>query len=134
MVLVSRLATGADWFPFPGLDWSFPGLAKGSDWFAGGGVRSGDFQRLFSLNLTKWSTLGPSVFVVLGFSGRFLSSVPPGKSFSISETHETLSGWTLCDLGCKHSLSLTFGFPGYVAFVSMSISLFFFGSCILNPD
>ena len=33
----------------------FPGLAKGSDWFAGGGVRSGDFQRLFSWNLTKWS-------------------------------------------------------------------------------
>ena len=44
--------------------WSeFAGLAKGSDWFAGGGVRSGDFQRLldfqrlFSQNLTKWSNL-----------------------------------------------------------------------------
>ena len=37
--------------------------------------------------------------------------VPPGKSFSISETHETLSGWPLCDLGCKHSPSLSLGFP-----------------------
>ena len=74
------------------------------------------------------------IFVVLGFSGRFLCSVPPAKSFSISETHETLSGWTPCDLGCKHSLSLSFGFPTYVAFVSISISLFFFGSWILNPD
>ena len=61
------LATGADWFPFPRLDLSFPGLAKGSDWFAGGGVRSGDFQRLldfqrlFSGNLTKWSSLDSSV-------------------------------------------------------------------------
>ena len=27
----------------------------GSDWLMGGGVRSGDFQRLFSWNLTKWS-------------------------------------------------------------------------------
>ena len=27
----------------------------GSDWLMGGGVRSGDFQRLFSRNLTKWS-------------------------------------------------------------------------------
>ena len=47
MVFISWLATGSDWFPFPRLDLSFPGLAKGSDWFAGGGVRSGDFQRLF---------------------------------------------------------------------------------------
>ena len=38
----------------------FPGLAKGSDWFAGDGVRSGDFQRLFSLNLTKWSSFDSS--------------------------------------------------------------------------
>lgn len=79
----------------------------------------------------EWELL---IFVVLGFSGRFLSSVQPGKSFSISETHETLSSWTVCDLGCKHSLSLSFGFPAYVAFVSISISLFFFGSWILNPD
>ena len=43
----------SDWF-------SFPGLAKGSDWFAGGGVRSGDFPRLFSRNLTKWSSLDSS--------------------------------------------------------------------------
>ena len=41
--------------PFPGW-FKFPGLAKGSDWFAGGGVRSGAFQRLFSRNLTKWSS------------------------------------------------------------------------------
>ena len=27
----------------------------GSDWLVGSGVRSGDFQRLFSWNLTKWS-------------------------------------------------------------------------------
>ena len=63
------LATSADWFPFPRLDLSFPGLAKGSDWFAGGAVRSGDFQRLldfqrlFSLNLTKWSSLDSSLSV-----------------------------------------------------------------------
>ena len=44
----------SDWFPFPR-------LATGSDWLVGGGVRSGDFQRLldsqklFPWNLTKWS-------------------------------------------------------------------------------
>ena len=53
LVLLSRA-----WF-------EFPGLAKGSDWFAGGGVRSGDFQRLFSGNLTKWSSLGPSEELML---------------------------------------------------------------------
>ena len=53
----------SDWVSVPWLDSNFPGLAKGSDWFAGGGVRSGDFQRLldfqrlFSQNLTKWSNL-----------------------------------------------------------------------------
>ena len=45
------LATGSDWFSFPrlamGSDWfPFPGLAMRSDWSQGGGVRSGDFQRL----------------------------------------------------------------------------------------
>ena len=58
------LATDADWFPFPRLDSYFPGLAKGSDWFSGGGVRSGDFQRLFSRNLTKWSSLDSSIMLL----------------------------------------------------------------------
>ena len=59
-LLVKGQVLSSDWF-------SFPGLAKGSDWFAGGGVRSGDFQRLldfqrlFSRNLTKWSSLDSSV-------------------------------------------------------------------------
>ena len=48
----------------------FPGLAKGSDWFAGGGVRSGDFQRLFSRNLTKWSSFDSSFPTSLGFRNR----------------------------------------------------------------
>ena len=39
---------------------NFPELAEVADWFAGGGVRSGDFQRLFSWNLTKWSSLDSS--------------------------------------------------------------------------
>ena len=60
------LATGSDWFPFPGLNSKVLNVKSGdpdlgSDWLAGGGVRSGDFQRLldfqrlFSWNLTKWS-------------------------------------------------------------------------------
>ena len=44
----------SDWF-------SFPGPAQGSDWLAGGGVRSGDFQGLFSRNLTKRSSLDSSL-------------------------------------------------------------------------
>ena len=65
-LLVKGQVLSSDWLSFPGLDSNFPGLAKGSDWFPGGGVRSGDFQRLFSRNLTKWSSLGPSFPPSLG--------------------------------------------------------------------
>ena len=49
------LATGSDWFPFPGLNSKVLNVKSGdpdlgSDWLAGGGVRSGDFQRLFPQN------------------------------------------------------------------------------------
>ena len=49
------LATGSDWFPFPGLNSKVLNVKSGdpdlgSDWLAGGGVRSGNLQRLFPQN------------------------------------------------------------------------------------
>ena len=74
----------SDWFSFPGLDPNFPGLAKGSDWFAGGGVRSGAFQRLFSRNLTKWSSFDSST--VHGVSCLINILVPAAREVCTSST------------------------------------------------
>ena len=46
---------GSDWFSFPRLNLKVLNVKSGgpdlgSDWLAGGGVRSGDFQRLFPQN------------------------------------------------------------------------------------
>ena len=76
-LLVKGWVLSSDWFSFPGLDSNIPGLAKGSDWFAGGGVRSGDFQRLFSRNLTKRSSFDSSLLL--------LPSLPASKSFPMSQ-------------------------------------------------
>ena len=49
----------------------------------GGGVRSGDLQRLFSWNLTKWSSLGPSLAKSLQSCPTLcnpMDSSPPGSS------------------------------------------------------
>ena len=56
---------GSDWFSFPGLNLKVLNVKSGdpdlgSDWLEGGGVRSGDFQRLSSRKLTKWSSLDSS--------------------------------------------------------------------------
>ena len=67
LVLISQAGHGCRLVPISQAWFEFPGLAKGSDWLAGGGVRSGDFQRLldfqrlFSRNLTKWSRLDSSI-------------------------------------------------------------------------
>ena len=49
------LAMGSDWFPFPRFNLKVLNIKSGdpdlgSDWLTGGGVRSGDFQRLFPQN------------------------------------------------------------------------------------
>ena len=68
---------GSDWFSFPRLNLKVLNVKSGgpdlgSDWLAGGGLRSGDFQRFFPQNskielllllllfLTKWDGLGSS--------------------------------------------------------------------------
>ena len=68
---------GSDWFSFPRLNLKVLNVKSGgpdlgSDWLTGGGVRAGDFQRLFPENFYKME----SSLTKMGWLRLFICTIP----------------------------------------------------------